>query len=126
MRNTSQCNRCMSIGDDHGDNEAIMRCQLPMGHKGPHQETYESCNHGKVTVSFEKGFTPIRVDRVKHMIPEGRTCQFEDGRNCPFLAFLGFGKGVGSNRKKLACYLSGDVWRQGSHFYPNEFQKGCD
>ena len=26
--NTRQCNRAMSIGDDHGDNEATMRCQI--------------------------------------------------------------------------------------------------
>lgn len=55
MLNDCCCNRAMSIGDDHGDNEATMRCRLPMGHDGPHQETYESCSHGKVTVSFEKG-----------------------------------------------------------------------
>ena len=122
MTDNRQCNRCMSIGDDHGDNEATMRCDLPMGHEGPHRETYESHSHGKVTVSFERGFTPVRVERVKHMIPEGRTCQFADGRNCPFLAFIGDSK----EWKDFACYLSGDVWRGGSQFYPDEFHKGCD
>ncbi|MBU2774200.1 hypothetical protein HMI48_10025 [Acidithiobacillus ferrooxidans] len=116
------CNRCMSIGDDHGDNEATMRCQLPMGHDGPHQETYESCNHGKVTVSFEKGFTPVQIERVRHMIPAGESCQFSDGSHCPFLAFLG----MDDEWKKFACYLSGDVWGGGSRFYPREFSKGCD
>ncbi|MCL4526527.1 MAG: hypothetical protein M1492_08685 [Gammaproteobacteria bacterium] len=116
------CNRCMSIGDDHGDNSATLRCRLPMGHDGPHQETYEDDIHGKVTVSFEKGFAPVRLERVKHMIPEGRTCQFEDGRNCPFLAL----HGMDGERKRLACYLSGDIWGGGSRFYPNEFSKGCD
>ena len=121
INNAKQCNRCMSIGDDWGDNEATMRCQLLMGHDGPHQETYESCSHGKVTVSFEKGFTPVRMKRVKHMVPDGESCQFEDGRNCPFLAFIG----IDDERKKFACYLSGDICG-GSRFYPNEFQKGCD
>ncbi len=116
------CNRCMSIGDDHGDNEATMRCQLPMGHDGPHQEAYESGGHGKVTVTFEKGFTPVKIERLQHMIPAGETCQFEDGLNCPFLAALG----MDNERMKFACYLSGDVFGGTPHFYPNEFQKGCN
>ena len=120
--NTRQCNRAMSIGDDHGDNEATMRCQLPMGHEGQHRETYESCSHGKVTITFEKGFAPVKTERLQHMIPAGETCQFADGRNCPFLAFIGDSKGW----KDFACYLSGDVWRGGSQFYPDEFHKGCD
>ena len=118
---TRTCNRCMSIGDDEGDNEAMMRCQLPMGHDGPHQEAYESGSHGKVTITFEKGFTPVKIERVRHMIPAGETCQFENGRNCPFLAFLGM-DGVW---KQFACYLSGDICG-GSRFYPDEFHKGCE
>lgn len=115
------CNRTMSIGDDYGDNEATMHCQLPMGHRGPHQESYESFRHGKVTVTFEKGFTPVHIKRLLHMIPAGETCQFKDGRACPFLAFLG----MDDAWKTFACYLSGDVCG-GTRFYPDEFHKGCD
>ncbi len=114
-----RCNRVLSIDDDHGDNEATMRCQLPMGHEGPHQETYEGYRRGKVTVLFEKGFTPVKIERLQHMIPTGETCQFEDGRNCPFLAFIG----MNDDWKEFACYLSGDASM--SRFYPDEFHKGC-
>ena len=117
----SRCNRVLSIGDDHGDNEATMRCQLPMGHDGPHQEIYEGYRQGKVTVLFEKGFTPVLIERVRHMIPAGETCQFSDGHNCPFLAFIG----MDDEWKEFACYLSGNICG-GSRFYPDEFHKGCD
>ncbi|EGQ60915.1 hypothetical protein GGI1_03391 [Acidithiobacillus sp. GGI-221] len=52
------CGRHMSIADDMGDNEASIRCQLPRGHEGPHQEQYTSYSHGAVTITFEKGHVP--------------------------------------------------------------------
>ncbi|WP_461281617.1 hypothetical protein [Acidithiobacillus sp.] len=110
-----RCNRTMLVDD------GMTCCELPMGHDGPHQESYESDNHGKVTIMFEKGFTPVKIKALQHMIPAGETCQFEDGRNCPFLGFIGEGKGW----RDFACYLSGDVCG-GSRFYPDEFHKGCD
>ncbi len=54
-------------------------------------------------------------------MPSGESCQFEDGRNCPFLAFTG----MHDKWKEFACYLSGDICG-GSRFYPDEFRKGCD
>lgn len=111
-----QCNRTMSIGDD----DSLIRCQLPMGHKGPHQESYESAYNGKVTTAFEKGATPVQIERVKHMIPDGDICWFKDGRKCPFLAIRD--RFVGESIK-FACYLSGE-W---SHFFsPSEYGKGCE
>lgn len=113
------CNRTMSIDDDEGDNRATMRCQLPMGHDGPHQEIYQSRIHGKVTVSFEKGTAPVLLNRLKHIIPEGETCQFLDGTSCPFLAFVG----MDEEWKEFACYLSSNV----THLiWPSESHKGCD
>lgn len=111
------CNRCMSIGDD----DSLMRCQLPMGHKGPHQEAYESAYNGKVTTSFEKGATPVQIERLKHMIPEGDICWSKDGRKCQFLALTDYLEGEMPN---LACYLSGD--NLFTRILPSEFHKGCN
>ena len=36
-----ECNARLYIGDDYGDNHATMRCQLPEGHDGPHQEQFK-------------------------------------------------------------------------------------
>jgi len=35
-----ECNAHMYLGDDYGDNRCTMRCNLPEGHDGPHQETF--------------------------------------------------------------------------------------
>jgi len=35
-----ECNAHLYIGDDYGDNEATMRCQLPLEHEGNHQEKF--------------------------------------------------------------------------------------
>ena len=110
------CNRCMSIGDD----DSLMRCQLPMGHEGPHQDIYESECYGKVTTTFEKGNTPVIMARLKHMVPAGGICWFKDGRKCPFLALTDHLEGESPD---FACYLSGDVF---THIRPSEYCKGCD
>lgn len=109
-----RCNRTMSIGDD----DTMMRCQLPMGHDGPHEESYESETYGKVTTTFEKGTTPVQMERLKHMIPAGETCQFEDGRKCQFLAIQDQLEG---ENPKLACYLSGGIF---TRIQPSEYCKG--
>lgn len=36
-----ECKAELHIGDDHGDNHATMRCQLPKKHDGPHREEFE-------------------------------------------------------------------------------------
>ena len=46
-----ECNAHLYIGDDYGDNHATMRCQLPKGHKGRHQEKYDH-NDGEVIVKW--------------------------------------------------------------------------
>lgn len=33
-----ECNAWLLIGDDYGDNQATMRCGLPVGHEGDHKE----------------------------------------------------------------------------------------
>ena len=35
-----ECNARLEIGDDYGDNVATMRCQLAVGHEGPHREEF--------------------------------------------------------------------------------------
>ena len=46
-----QCNAHLYIGDDYGDNHATMRCQLPKGHDGDHQETFRN---GKAKVTWSE------------------------------------------------------------------------
>ena len=33
-----ECNAHLYLGDDYGDNECTMRCHLPKGHSGLHEE----------------------------------------------------------------------------------------
>ncbi len=99
------CNRHMSIADDMGDNEASIRCQLPRGHKGPHQEQYTSDSYGTVTITFEKGHVPpVDFARIADMIPKGEACIAKDGTKCPFYAHPGMDK----DYHKIFCYLHGD------------------
>ena len=35
-----ECNARVFIADNHGDNHVTMRCQLSLGHKGRHRETF--------------------------------------------------------------------------------------
>ena len=46
-----QCNARLCIGDDYGDNEATMRCQLSPGHADTHREEFKNCN-GPVVVRW--------------------------------------------------------------------------
>ena len=48
-----KCNARLIIGDDHGDNHATMKCQLPERHDGLHEEKYASIESGKVVVTWE-------------------------------------------------------------------------
>jgi hypothetical protein len=107
------------------EDDSLMRCQLPMGHKGPHQEACETECYGKVTTSFEKGSVPVQVERLKHMIPEGDICWFEDGRKCQFLALTDRLEG---ERPEFACYLSGDNLSKDifTRLRPSEYCKGCN
>lgn len=47
-----ECNAHLYIGDDHGDNHATMRCQLPKGHKGKHAEKFNRGNGQKIKVTW--------------------------------------------------------------------------
>ena len=50
------CSATLSIGDDHGDDSATIRCQLAPGHAPPHQEVFSrdnsSAGMGKDTVTI--------------------------------------------------------------------------
>lgn len=43
-----QCNCRFEIADDEGDNHATMRCQLPPGHEGEHEERWGYMSAGQV------------------------------------------------------------------------------
>lgn len=45
-----ECNAHIYIGDNFGDNHATMRCSLPHGHDGPHEETFR----GTAKVTWEQ------------------------------------------------------------------------
>lgn len=48
-----ECNARLYIRDDFGDNHATMRCQLPEGHEGKHQEKYDhNHNDGEVVIQW--------------------------------------------------------------------------
>lgn len=44
------CGAHLYIADSYGDNEAVMRCQLEVGHEGPHQAVFQ--RQGDVTVTW--------------------------------------------------------------------------
>lgn len=46
------CGASVAIGDDYGDNECTMRCQLTAGHDGPHVEKFDLYGDS-VTVTWE-------------------------------------------------------------------------
>ena len=48
------CNHAISLFDDSGQNPLTVRCNNPIGHKGPHREQWEHPTHGKVSISWEK------------------------------------------------------------------------
>jgi hypothetical protein len=51
------CPAKLAIGDDHGDNEATMHCQLEDGHEGPHEERYDTTDsdgHAQVVVQWTR------------------------------------------------------------------------
>src|SRR5437870_2610142 len=45
-----ECNARLFIADNYGDNSATIRCQRPIDHEGPHQETF--ARKGPVTVTW--------------------------------------------------------------------------
>ena len=47
------CKATLTIGDDFGDNQATMHCQLPHEHEGKHREVYNGHRAGQVTVEWE-------------------------------------------------------------------------
>jgi|GEM_PF-2832363 len=48
-----KCNARLYLGDDMGDNYSTFICLLELGHKGPHEETFNR-SPGECTVSWEK------------------------------------------------------------------------
>jgi hypothetical protein len=42
LESPTVCGAQLSIGDNYGDNEATMICQLPLGHAGWHQESFRN------------------------------------------------------------------------------------
>jgi hypothetical protein len=48
-----ECNARLFIGDDYGDNECTIRCQLQPNHGGKHREVWNPLNMGIVTIEWE-------------------------------------------------------------------------
>jgi len=48
-----QCNAWLEVPDDHGDNEATCRCQLPEGHPGRHCERWLRRGVNPVEITWE-------------------------------------------------------------------------
>lgn len=48
----SECNAHLYLGDDWGDNSCTIRCELPAGHEGLHQEIFERDN-SPVTITWK-------------------------------------------------------------------------
>ena len=75
-----ECNVRLSIGDDYGDNQATIRCQLPPGHDGPHRECYNAGYHGdvnNVTITWDKD-TRLPLDLIGIAVGNGEeTLVFE-------------------------------------------------
>ena len=46
-----ECNARLFIADNYGDGTATMRCQLPLGHVGLHQEQFDR-KGGPVTITW--------------------------------------------------------------------------
>ena len=49
-----KCQAIMTIGDDYGDNEATMHCQLERGNKGDHQEIWNGYGSRRGLTFFAK------------------------------------------------------------------------
>ena len=47
-----ECNARLYLADDWGDNGCTMRCSLPTGHDGEHQESFERSNGNKVLIHW--------------------------------------------------------------------------
>ena len=69
------CTATLDFADDYGDNPCTMRCQLPEGHDGPHQEagnlhmvaytvTWNPLP-GDVPVTLETWFRPEVIEEVR-------------------------------------------------------------
>ena len=50
----ANCKSELELGDDYGDNSTTFHCQLEEGHKGKHQEEFESYENGLVKINWEK------------------------------------------------------------------------
>jgi len=64
-----QCNAHLYISDDFGDNHATIRCQLPPGHEGPHQEKFNRVEAGTCSVCWEHS---ERLDAAPGKDKEGK------------------------------------------------------
>ena len=78
-----QCKAVFEIGDDHGDNSSTHRCQLPKGHSGQHEESWNGRPFGGTPMP-----ATLRWGRV-HPLPavsdntiQCHTCKHEGTRAC--------------------------------------------
>lgn len=81
-----ECNARLFIADNHGDNTATMRCQLPPDHEGLHREEFTRAG-GPVVITW----TADERERCSHGCGQwnhDHACYADDGETvrCPRLA----------------------------------------
>lgn len=74
----NQCNACVFIADDYGDNSATLHCQLAPGHDGIHREEFER-KGGLVTVTWAAD----ERQKCDHMCGQWRHDHRDESIACP-------------------------------------------
>lgn len=70
-RDAATCNARLYIVDDYGDNEATIRCQLPGGHDGPHEERSERPGGQRIVITWDVDeTTPEQIAQLVAQIDE--------------------------------------------------------
>lgn len=80
-----KCNACMYLGDDHGDNHTTIKCNLPIGHEGPHKESFKRKGEPvEITWHIDESYNCSKHGRVYPYITEFpcRQC-FIELPDCP-------------------------------------------
>ena len=49
-----ECNAKLYLGDDYGDNHCTIRCGLPVGHDGDHEEAFNRGEDARVFLQWQR------------------------------------------------------------------------
>lgn len=67
-----ECNAWLGIADDYGDNQATMRCSLPVGHEGDHKEV---ARRFTVTWAVDESLVCPTHGRTENMLGQCGECE---------------------------------------------------